>query len=549
MTSPFACPNVLRDCECLPFPARNFSVESVDVPVCFGHYNQAPFAGTFFAPGCFKEVEVPITTSEDECEITANLAAAREAIDCTFDGPGGHGPDNPGTPPPGGTLFNNAFAECTVECPDGSTTTEFVDAGTIRTPWQADSDARARALACKLARRHQICFVTESPLASVCANEVMSVVFDVAGGRAPFVFTVDSGSIPPGTELNSLGNLFGTPTAIGNYSFDLRVEDDNGAFQVKSFTIRVISLDSPSTLPSGTTNSPYSYTLLESGAATPLWTLAAGALPAGLTLNSISGVISGTPTTAGTSNFTITLLDGGNESCSKDFSIEIAQAVGLLAYWTFDDYVIDSLILDSSSNHFDITYATVDGVIEPGKVGNCFRPGNFTVLDVNTGNFALLNNAGATGFTMCGWVKLNPADSFANGSIRSVRWSAPTSFMELAFLNGDMILDADGDGVEFEEIVYPYPQDGGWHFYRAWYDPADQKARLQIDNGLIIDTVALPMAGGNGNQISFAGNAIFSGSTERSLDESGLWIRVLSDTEAAALWNGGVGTTYPVVPP
>jgi len=121
--------------------------------------------------------------------------------------------------------------------------------------------------------------------------------------------------------------------------------------------------------------------------------------------------------------------------------------------------------------------------------------------------------------------------------------------MELAFLNGDMLLDADGDGVEFEEIVYPYPQDGGWHFYRAWYDPADQKARLQIDNGLIIDTVALPMAGGSGNQITFAGNATFFGSTERSLDESGLWIRVLSNTEAAALWNGGAGVTYPAVPP
>jgi len=376
-------------------------------------------------------------------------------------------------------------------------------------------------------------------------------VFDVAGGASPYVFTVDSGSIPPGTELNEQGNLFGTPTVPGTYTFDLRVTDDNGAFQIKSFTIRVIEITSPSTLPSGTTGTPYSYTLTQTGAATPLWTLADGTLPDGLTLNSLTGEIAGTPTTEGTSIFTLTLLDAGNEVCSKAFDLEIAQAVGLLGYWTFDDYVIDSLILDSTANSFDITYAAGWGVIEPGKVGNCFRADNANSLSVNTGDFTLLDNAGATGFTMCGWVKLNPADNAANGSIRSVRWSGPTSFMELAFLNGDMLLDADGDGFEFEEIVYPYPQDGDWHFYRAWYDPADQKARLQIDNGLIIDTVALPMAGGSGNQITFAGNAVFSGVTERSLDESGLWIRVLSDTEASNLWNSGNGITFgnPNLPP
>ena len=549
MTSPFACSNFLRDCECIPFPARNFSVEEVDVPVCFGHYNLASVAGTFFSPGCFRDVVTVVTTSISECEIVANQVAQREAFDCSNDGPGGH--NDPDTPPPPfrRTQYSNQLSECTVECPDGSTTTEFVDAGTIHSFWQADANARARALACKLARRHQICFITESPLASICKNEFMSIVFDVAGGLAPYVFTVDSGSIPAGLELNDLGNMFGTPTSVGQSTFTLRVTDDNGAFQIKQFTIRVIEITSPVSLPAGTTGTPYSYTLTQSGAGTPLWALADGTLPDGLTLNSLTGEISGTPTESGTSIFTLTLLDGGNEICSKAFDLQIVAAVGLLAYWTFDDYDIDNLILDSTTNDFDITYATVDGVIEPGKVGNCFRPGNGTSLPVNTGNFALLNNAGATGFTMCGWVKLNPADNAGAGQIRSVRWSAPTSFMELEFLNGDMILNADGDAFEFEQITYPYPQDGGWHFYRVWYDPADQKARLQIDNGLIIDTVALTMAGGTGNQITFAGNAIFSGSTERSLDESGLWIRVLSDAEAASLWNGGLGTTFPSVPP
>ncbi|HXD09568.1 MAG TPA: Ig domain-containing protein, partial [Anaerolineales bacterium] len=190
----------------------------------------------------------------------------------------------------------------------------------------------------------------------------MSIVFDVVGGTEPYIFTLESGSIPAGLELNPQGNMFGTPTGTGLSTFDLRVTDAVGSFQIKQFTIRVIEITSPVSLPAGTTGTPYSYTLTQSGAGTPLWALADGTLPDGLTLNSLTGEISGTPTTAGTSIFTLTLLDAGNEICSKAFDLEIVAAVGLLAYWTFDDYDIDNLILDSTTNDFDITYATVDGV-------------------------------------------------------------------------------------------------------------------------------------------------------------------------------------------
>ena len=62
-------------------------------------------------------------------------------------------------------------------------------------------------------------------------------------------------------------------------------------------------------LPSGTVSAPYTTTLAASGGITPYtWSLAGGALPPGLTLGS-TGVIAGTPTTAGTSNFTVRAAD------------------------------------------------------------------------------------------------------------------------------------------------------------------------------------------------------------------------------------------------
>jgi uncharacterized protein (TIGR03437 family) len=76
-------------------------------------------------------------------------------------------------------------------------------------------------------------------------------------------------------------------------------------------------------LPAGVVNSSYAATLSASGGATPyVWTLN-GSLPAGLTLSPNQGVISGTPTTVGASQFSITVTDQQKTTSSKGFSIQI----------------------------------------------------------------------------------------------------------------------------------------------------------------------------------------------------------------------------------
>ena len=64
------------------------------------------------------------------------------------------------------------------------------------------------------------------------------------------------------------------------------------------------------TLPSATAGTPYSFRVLTSGTPTPTFAMTGGALPGGLGLDSASGVISGTPTTTGTSSFTIRASNG-----------------------------------------------------------------------------------------------------------------------------------------------------------------------------------------------------------------------------------------------
>ncbi|HEX5423161.1 MAG TPA: putative Ig domain-containing protein [Candidatus Acidoferrales bacterium] len=84
---------------------------------------------------------------------------------------------------------------------------------------------------------------------------------------------------------------------------------------------------STATLPGGTVGTAYSATLQASGGTTPYaWSVSSGTLPAGLSLNATSGAISGTPTSSGTSTFTIQVADANSGTATKSLSIAVAAA-------------------------------------------------------------------------------------------------------------------------------------------------------------------------------------------------------------------------------
>jgi hypothetical protein len=85
-----------------------------------------------------------------------------------------------------------------------------------------------------------------------------------------------------------------------------------------------LTITTPATLPSGSTGVAYAQTLAASGG-TPSysWTVVSGALPEGSTLSS-SGSIAGTPTSAGTADFTVRVTDSAGASATQAFRLTVA---------------------------------------------------------------------------------------------------------------------------------------------------------------------------------------------------------------------------------
>jgi hypothetical protein len=89
-------------------------------------------------------------------------------------------------------------------------------------------------------------------------------------------------------------------------------------------------------VPGGTVNMAYSATLTASGGTLPYaWAIDSGSLPPGLSLNTASGAIAGTPTVTGTNTFTVRVYDSGTsvQTAARQFSLTIAALPAVATIW------------------------------------------------------------------------------------------------------------------------------------------------------------------------------------------------------------------------
>ncbi|MCX6589795.1 MAG: Ig domain-containing protein, partial [Acidobacteria bacterium] len=170
---------------------------------------------------------------------------------------------------------------------------------------------------------------TSSPLPAAGAGHPYATTFQASGGRMPYKFSAVELPLPAGLSVNTdTGILSGTPHTATNATVYILVEDADGRSAISGYSLTIGPGVRFTTLwlPNGTRTTAYSQTVAATGGTGALtYSLASGSLPNGLTLSVSSGLLSGTPTLAGTYNFSLRATDSAGIFATQPFSLAIAE--------------------------------------------------------------------------------------------------------------------------------------------------------------------------------------------------------------------------------
>lgn len=169
-------------------------------------------------------------------------------------------------------------------------------------------------------------------------NTTASVTFLASGGTGPYTWAVATGTLPTGLTLSSSsGLLSGTYAALGAFPLTIRVTDSLAATATASYTITVANpvTITPTALPALAVGTATTVTFTATGGSGSGYTFARvgdSPVPAGLTLSS-AGVLSGTPTTAGSYLFGVRATDSSGDTGDIVYSGTIAVPVPTMPIW------------------------------------------------------------------------------------------------------------------------------------------------------------------------------------------------------------------------
>jgi hypothetical protein len=303
-------------------------------------------------------------------------------------------------------------------------------------------------------------------------------------------------------------------------------------------------ITTPPALPDAAYGVAYTQTVTSiRGAPIVAYALAGGALPGGLSFNS-QGLLSGTPTNAGSFSFTVRATDAaglfGDQAFSLRVAAQVPPAAGLVSWWRAENNALDSIGTNNGVALNGATYV-------PGKVGQAFS------LDGINDCIQIPDSPGLrpASLTLETWVMFS-----ANTGIRVI-FTKPLGggtldSFALWLENGNLkagICDTTGSG---PALVAPFsPVVGQWYHLAYTFDDLTRQQVLYLNNvsvasglsdrAIAYDTnpVLLGCDSDNGNHAWFV---------QGRIDEAAIYNRALTAPELAALYYAGVAGKTTVGP-
>jgi large repetitive protein len=151
-----------------------------------------------------------------------------------------------------------------------------------------------------------------------------------AGCDPPYIVSVDSGDLPPGLTLARGGEVTGTPTRAGSWSFWVSLKDDpvGKPWCSAGSTERVFTISIVGPLPGAEVGVPYGVQLPARGIGDVVAWAVSGALPPGLALTP-TGMLKGTPTTSGSFAFGVSAIDRDARMSVLQAAVPVAPRLGI----------------------------------------------------------------------------------------------------------------------------------------------------------------------------------------------------------------------------
>lgn len=309
-----------------------------------------------------------------------------------------------------------------------------------------------------------------------------------SGGTAPYTYSISAGSLPGGLSLNtSTGAITGTPTTSGTYTFSGMAVDSLGHSATTSCSIQigggVLTISYSGTIAS--VNFPFNAALVASGGVEPYtYSILSGSLPSGLSLNTSTGQISGTPTVGGSFPFVGKVVDANsnNATVSATVIVQYFDVPGASVSAVTGSEVSNSVYQDSLEGlhlvlQVNPTVSSPSGIF-PVRVrvwfdfddGNSWQIFGDWYADTSTPTFTFGQQTQQNGVVVAGdiWVPSNPANvnwqvaveanshdalpsgAAATGSFMVTPAQAPTStdvtsaqFIPNPYTNDILIYDVD----------------------------------------------------------------------------------------------------------
>jgi hypothetical protein len=194
--------------------------------------------------------------------------------------------------------------------------------------------------------------VTSEPI-STAASRTYSLAIAPSGNSVSVQVFPSDPSVAPGGKVQFSATVSNTSNTAVTWSASAGSISANGLFtapastNLKSITVTATSAADPSvhvsataaitstvttfiiatkSVPSASKATPYSTTLAASGGQSPyLWSIVSGTLPAGMQLNPSTGVLSGSPTQAGTFAFNVQSKDASSQTAQQSYTLTVSS--------------------------------------------------------------------------------------------------------------------------------------------------------------------------------------------------------------------------------